>query len=62
MEQEVAKIVVRVTEPASEYDQSNQRQINRSTSSIVEQLNSSFQQDLKDELERFYMVLWPIIF
>jgi hypothetical protein len=49
----VAKIVVRVTEPASEYDQSNQRQINRSTSSIVEQLNSSFQQDLKDELERF---------
>ncbi len=53
MEQEVAKIVVRVTEPTSEYDQSNQRQINRSTSSIVEQLNSSFQQDLKDELERF---------
>ena len=53
MEQEGAKIVVRVTEPASEYDQSNQRQINRSTSSIVEQLNSSFQQDLKDELERF---------
>ena len=51
MEQEVAKIVVRVTEPASEYDQSNQRQINRSTSSIVEQLNSSFQQDLKDEAE-----------
>ena len=53
MEQEVAKIVVRVTEPSNEYDQSNQRQINRSTSSIVEQLNSSFQQDLKDELERF---------
>ena len=53
MEQEVAKIVVRVTEPASEYDQSNQRQNNRSSSSIVEQLNSSFQQDLKDELERF---------
>ncbi len=53
MEQEVAKIVVRVTEQAREYDQSNQRQINRSTSSIVEQLNSSFQQDLKDELERF---------
>ncbi len=53
MEQEVAKIVVRITEPTNEYDQSNQRQINRSTSSIVEQLNSSFQQDLKDELERF---------
>ena len=53
MEREVAKIVVRVTEPTNEYDQSNQRQINRSTSSIVEQLNSSFQQDLKDELERF---------
>ena len=53
MEQEVAKIVVRRTEPTNEYDQSNQRQINRSTSSIVEQLNSSFQQDLKDELERF---------
>jgi hypothetical protein len=53
MEQEVAKIVVRVTEPTGEYDQSNQRQINRTTSSIVEQLNSSFQQDLKDELERF---------
>ena len=53
MEQEVAKIVVRVTEPTNEYDQSNQRQINRSTSSIVEQLNSSFQQDLTDELERF---------
>ena len=38
----MAKINVRVPEPKKEYDESNQKQINRSITGIVEQLNSTF--------------------
>ena len=36
----MAKIVVRLPEPKQEYDISNQKQINRAVSLVVEQLNS----------------------
>ena len=49
----MAKIVVRLPEPKEEYDFSNQKQINRSISLIVEQLNSTFLNELKQETERF---------
>ena len=47
----MAKIVVRLPEPKEEYDVSNQKQINRTISLIVEQLNSTFLNELKQELK-----------
>jgi hypothetical protein len=49
----MAKIVVRLPEPKQEYDVSNQKQINRAVSLIVEQLNSTFLDELKQETERY---------
>ena len=49
----MAKIVVRLPEPKDEYDVSNQKQINRAVALIVEQLNSTFLDELKQETERF---------
>lgn len=49
----MAKIVVRIPEPKEEYDVSNQKQINRAVSLIVEQLNSTFLNELKQETERY---------
>ena len=49
----MAKVVVRLPEPKEEYDVSNQKQINRAIALVVEQLNSTFLNELKQEQERF---------
>ena len=49
----MAKIVVRLPEPKTEYDVSNQKQINRAITLITEQLNSTFLNEQKQESERF---------
>jgi hypothetical protein len=49
----MAKINVRVPEPKDKYDISTQKQVNRAIKSIVEQLNTTFLQDLKEEDERY---------
>ena len=49
----MAKINVRLPEPKKEYDESNQKQINRSIALVVEQFNSTFLDELKQETERF---------
>ena len=49
----MAKIVVRIPEPKEEYDVSNQKQINRAIALVVEQLNSTFLNEQKQEQERF---------
>tara|TARA_R100001377_G_C3176785_1_gene105091 strand:+ start:879 stop:1043 length:165 start_codon:yes stop_codon:yes gene_type:complete len=49
----VAKIVIRIPEPKREYDESNQKQINRAMGLVVEQLNSTFLNELKQDQERF---------
>ena len=49
----MTKIVVRLPEPKKEYSEDNQRQINRSISSMIEQLNSTYLQPEKDDQERF---------
>ena len=49
----MAKIVIRIPEPKKEYDISNQKQINRAIALIVEQLNSTFLNEQKQEQERF---------
>ena len=53
----MAKIVVRLPEPRKEYTEDNQRQINRSISSLIEQLNSTYMQPDKDDQERFNFFL-----
>ena len=49
----MAKIVVREPEPKEDYEVSNQKQINRAITLIVEQLNSTFLNDQKQDQERF---------
>ena len=49
----MAKIVIRLPEPKEEYDISNQNQINRAIALIVEQLNSTFLNEQKQDQERF---------
>ena len=49
----MAKINIRLPEPKQEYDFSNQKQINRSIAGIVEQLNSTYLDQLKQETERY---------
>ena len=49
----MAKIIVRLPEPKKEYEVDNQRQINRSIALVVEQLNSTFLTELKEQSERF---------
>ena len=49
----MAKVIVRIPEPKEEYDVSNQKQINRAIALVVEQLNSTFLDELKQESERF---------
>ena len=49
----MTKIVVRLPEPKKEYSEDNKRQINRSLASIVEQLNSTFLRQQKEDQERF---------
>jgi len=47
------KVIVRLPEPKEEYQVDNQRQINRSIALIVEQLNSTFLTEQKENQERF---------
>ena len=49
----MAKIVVRLPEPKTDYDVSNQKQINRAISLVVEQLNSTFLDEQKQEQDSF---------
>jgi hypothetical protein len=49
----MAKINVRIPEPKEEYDVSNQKQINKAIAAVVEQLNSTYLQDLKEDTERY---------
>ena len=53
----MAKIVQALAQPGELYDQQLQQSFVRDVDSIVQKLNSTFQQDLKDELEavNFYL-------
>ena len=47
----MASIIQALTQPLAEYDQQIQQSFVRDVDSIVQKLNSTFQQDLKDEAE-----------
>ena len=49
----MAKITVYIPEPKQEYDVSNQRQVLEALDTVKNQLNFSFQEDLKNEQEAF---------
>ena len=49
----MARIVQSLTQPIKKYDQQIQQSFVRDVDSIVQKLNSTFQQDLKDELQAF---------
>ena len=53
----LAKIVQALTQPGELYDQQLQQSFVRDVDGIVQKLNTTFQQDLKDELEavNFYL-------
>ena len=47
----MARIVQALTQPNKEYDQQIQQSLVRDIDSIVQKLNTTYQQDLKDEAE-----------
>ena len=49
----MTKILVKVPERKEEYDFSNQKQISRALTAIIEQLNSTFLQQQKEDQERY---------
>ena len=53
----MARIVQSLTQPLEKYDQQIQQSFVRDVDSIVQKLNSTLQQDIKDEAEAegFYM-------
>ena len=53
----MTKIVLRLPEPKKEYSEDNQRQINRTLTSLIQQLNSTYLQPEKDDKERFNFFL-----
>ena len=49
----MAKITNYIPEPSEDYNPQNQRQIVESLTTLKQQLNFSFQQDLKNEQDAF---------
>ena len=49
----MAKITTYIPEPAQQYSPENQRQALQALETLKNQLNFSFQEDLKQELQRF---------
>tara|TARA_R100001163_G_scaffold24972_1_gene20600 strand:+ start:81 stop:245 length:165 start_codon:yes stop_codon:yes gene_type:complete len=47
----MARIVQSLTQPLEEYDQQVQQSFVRDVDTIVQKLNTTFQQDLKEEAE-----------
>ena len=49
----MARIIQSLTQPNEEYDQQIQQSFVRDVDSIVQKLNTTYQQDLKDEANSF---------
>jgi|TARA_B110000259_G_scaffold72298_1_gene85072 hypothetical protein len=49
----MVKITAYIPEPKQDYEVENQRQIIESLTTMKQQLNSTYLQDQKEELERF---------
>ena len=53
----MARIVQSLTQPRPEYDQRTQESFVRDVDSVVQKLNTTFQQELKEEIEAFNLFL-----
>ena len=53
----MARIVQSLTQPNKEYDQHVQQSFVRDVDSVIQKLNTTFQQDVKDEVEAFNFFL-----
>ena len=53
----MARIVQALTQPNEEYDQQIQQSFVRDVDSIVQKLNTSFQQEIKEEAEALALFL-----
>ena len=49
----MAKITTYIPEPSQQYSPDNQRQVLQALETLKDQLNFSFQEDLKQQVERF---------
>jgi hypothetical protein len=49
----MAKITTYIPEPSPQYTPENQRQVLQALETLKDQLNFSFQEDLRQELQRF---------
>jgi len=49
----MAKVTAIIPEPTQEYDESNQRQLREGLNTLKNELNFGYQEDLKQELQRF---------
>ena len=49
----MAKITIFIPEPKDQYEAENQRQISQALRTTQDQLNTNFQQDLKNEQDAF---------
>ena len=47
----MARIVQALTQPGEQYDEQLQQSFVRDVESIIQKLNTTFQQDLKDEVD-----------
>jgi len=56
----MARIVQSLTQPNAEYDQQIQQSFVRDVDGIVQKLNTTYQQDLKDEVRSGGIFLWLI--
>ena len=56
----MARIVQSLTQPLPEYDQQVQQSFVRDIDSVVQKLNTTFQQDIKEEAEALalFLGLW----
>ena len=53
----MARIVQALTQPNKESDQQIQQSFVRDVDSVIQKLNTTFQQDVKDEVEAFNFFL-----
>ena len=53
----MARIVQALTQPNKEYDQQVQQSFVRDVDSVIQKLNTTIQQDVKDEIEAFNFFL-----
>ena len=49
----MAKVDIVIPEPTVQYSEENQRQISQSLQTLKDKLNTSYQEELKQEVERF---------